>query len=106
MDQQVVGVDPASIPSEGGSESIVFEPVTARLFTEGVWQQSAAKDGWFKIVNGVPLVVTNQELKSWEVVQRTPDGKDALRGIKLKARLDGVITSRIPEAVSDATGTP
>ena len=79
----------------------------------GGWQLSIDKNAWFQTLeSGVMLVVTKQELLSWEKTQRTPDGKDALRGVKLKARLDGVIASRTPgdvvhvEPVADATGTP
>ncbi len=109
MDKQVVDVDLASIPSEVGSPAVWPNSVT--------WSQNAARDGWFKIFNGVQLIVTNQELKAWEMSKRGLGGADLIRGVKLRDRLDGVIASRNPGANSetsparvaaeaDATGTP
>jgi len=125
MVDEVLGVVETPAPSEAGSpslEPLAVEPTIANARHDApspVWQQTAAKDGWFKGV----LVVTNQELAAWEKTQRGPDGKDLLRGVKLKARLDGVITTRTANitdniehgtplleatkiACADATGTP
>ena len=52
-------------------------------------------------------MVKMTDLRAWEKMQKTPDGKDALRGVKLAARLEQyVLAQQTAGAVSDATGTP
>lgn len=97
MVDQVDNVDASSIPSEARSPSVW----PAAVVNEAVWNQSASKDSWLKVVNGVQLVVTNQELLAWEKANH-----EKLRGMKLRARLDGVVATRTPGGVEDATGTP
>ncbi len=136
MDTQTAEVNESSIPAEAGSPAsapVDTEiPIVWKVERAPTWQQAKPSLlipagapigwlGWYKqLEDGTTLMVSNDELKAWEVVQRTPEGKDALRGVKLKARLDGVIASREEPAIildsetspayvvaeADATGTP
>ncbi len=88
----------ASVPSTEASAATISSQVAreierAKGITEPTQWQFDHKSNAF--VHPVTKeIVTREALTAWEKLQRTPDGKDALRGIRLMERLTRFLAHR------------
>jgi len=86
-----MAADPDVVAAVSAAEAGAAVEVVAAIVLP--WSWNANENHWFRIINGVAIIVTKQEMLSWEKAQRV-DGKDLARGMKLNACLDAILAAR------------